>query len=89
MSNSHASAYGIIHDEQTKDTVGLIILFAALSTLSLKEPSILGDPDNFIPANNKVCARLVLKQLTDVYETTHLEEASRNHLQEYEIEMLS
>nr|URH16838.1 cytochrome b [Glyptotermes pubescens] len=34
-----------------KDTVGFIILFAMLSTLSLKEPYILGDPDNFIPAN--------------------------------------
>nr|URX53393.1 cytochrome b [Incisitermes cf. incisus] len=35
----------------TKDILGFIILFAALSTLSLKEPYILGDPDNFIPAN--------------------------------------
>jgi ubiquinol-cytochrome c reductase cytochrome b subunit len=35
----------------TKDIVGFIILFAALSTLSLKEPYILGDPDNFTPAN--------------------------------------
>nr|URX53458.1 cytochrome b [Incisitermes minor] len=34
-----------------KDIVGFIFLFAALSTLSLKEPYILGDPDNFIPAN--------------------------------------
>jgi ubiquinol-cytochrome c reductase cytochrome b subunit len=35
----------------TKDIVGFIILFAALTTLSLKEPYLLGDPDNFTPAN--------------------------------------
>nr|URX53640.1 cytochrome b [Bifiditermes sp. 2 AB-2022a] len=35
----------------TKDIVGLIILITILSTLSLKEPYILGDPDNFTPAN--------------------------------------
>nr|URX53692.1 cytochrome b [Bifiditermes nr. madagascariensis] len=35
----------------TKDIVGFIILITILSTLSLKEPYILGDPDNFIPAN--------------------------------------
>nr|URX52940.1 cytochrome b [Cryptotermes cynocephalus] len=35
----------------TKDIVGFLILFMALSTLSLKEPYLLGDPDNFIPAN--------------------------------------
>nr|URX54511.1 cytochrome b [Glyptotermes sp. 19 AB-2022a] len=35
----------------TKDIVGFVILLTALSTLSLKEPYILGDPDNFIPAN--------------------------------------
>nr|URX54498.1 cytochrome b [Glyptotermes sp. 18 AB-2022a] len=35
----------------TKDIVGFTIMLAALSTLSLKEPYILGDPDNFIPAN--------------------------------------
>nr|URX53096.1 cytochrome b [Cryptotermes austrinus] len=35
----------------TKDIVGFTILFMALSTLSLKEPYLLGDPDNFIPAN--------------------------------------
>nr|URX53978.1 cytochrome b [Marginitermes hubbardi] len=35
----------------TKDIVGFIILFVALSTLSLKEPYILSDPDNFTPAN--------------------------------------
>nr|ASY98273.1 cytochrome b [Orthodera ministralis] len=34
-----------------KDTLGFIILFMLLSILSLKEPYILGDPDNFIPAN--------------------------------------
>nr|URX54381.1 cytochrome b [Calcaritermes brevicollis] len=34
-----------------KDTVGFIILFAALAILSLSEPYLLGDPDNFIPAN--------------------------------------
>jgi ubiquinol-cytochrome c reductase cytochrome b subunit len=30
----------------TKDIVGFVILFAVLSTLSLKEPYILGDPGN-------------------------------------------
>nr|YP_010827597.1 cytochrome b [Cheddikulama straminea]WFD61193.1 cytochrome b [Cheddikulama straminea] len=34
-----------------KDILGFIILFMTLSLLSLKEPYILGDPDNFIPAN--------------------------------------
>nr|YP_009255722.1 cytochrome b [Humbertiella nada]AND97182.1 cytochrome b [Humbertiella nada] len=34
-----------------KDVVGFIILFTLLTILSLKEPYILGDPDNFIPAN--------------------------------------
>nr|UQJ75168.1 cytochrome b [Cryptotermes brevis]URX53109.1 cytochrome b [Cryptotermes brevis] len=34
-----------------KDVVGFIILLSILSTLSLKEPYILGDPDNFVPAN--------------------------------------
>nr|URX54004.1 cytochrome b [Epicalotermes sp. 2 AB-2022a] len=35
----------------TKDIVGFIILMMILSTLSLSEPYMLGDPDNFIPAN--------------------------------------
>nr|URX53083.1 cytochrome b [Kalotermitidae sp. 6 AB-2022a] len=35
----------------TKDIAGFIILFIILSTLSLKEPYMLGDPDNFTPAN--------------------------------------
>nr|URX52836.1 cytochrome b [Bifiditermes rogierae] len=35
----------------TKDIAGFIILIMALSMLSLKEPYILGDPDNFTPAN--------------------------------------
>nr|URX53148.1 cytochrome b [Cryptotermes primus] len=35
----------------TKDIVGFTILFMALATLSLKEPYLLSDPDNFIPAN--------------------------------------
>lgn len=35
----------------TKDTVGFIILLIILVTLSLKEPYLLGDPDNFTPAN--------------------------------------
>nr|URX53213.1 cytochrome b [Cryptotermes rotundiceps] len=35
----------------TKDIVGFVILFTALTTLSLKEPYLLGDPDNFTPAN--------------------------------------
>nr|YP_054494.1 cytochrome b [Periplaneta fuliginosa]BAD32640.1 cytochrome b [Periplaneta fuliginosa] len=34
-----------------KDVVGFIILIMLLTILSLKEPYILGDPDNFIPAN--------------------------------------
>nr|YP_009484285.1 cytochrome b [Paratoxodera polyacantha]AVQ55072.1 cytochrome b [Paratoxodera polyacantha] len=34
-----------------KDILGFIIMFMILSLLSLKEPYILGDPDNFIPAN--------------------------------------
>nr|ASY98598.1 cytochrome b [Ceratomantis saussurii] len=34
-----------------KDILGFMILFTFLSILSLKEPYILGDPDNFIPAN--------------------------------------
>nr|WRO45271.1 cytochrome b [Odontomantis sp.] len=34
-----------------KDILGFIVLFIMLSMLSLKEPYILGDPDNFIPAN--------------------------------------
>nr|AVE15561.1 cytochrome b [Odontomantis sp. JZ-2017] len=34
-----------------KDILGFIILFIMLSMLSLKEPYILGDPDNFTPAN--------------------------------------
>nr|YP_010460777.1 cytochrome b [Tenodera angustipennis]UUF67526.1 cytochrome b [Tenodera angustipennis] len=34
-----------------KDVLGFIILFMLLSILSLKEPYILGDPDNFTPAN--------------------------------------
>nr|WES82294.1 cytochrome b [Zootermopsis angusticollis] len=34
-----------------KDTVGFILLIMMLSMLSLKEPYLLGDPDNFIPAN--------------------------------------
>nr|ASY98221.1 cytochrome b [Pseudovates chlorophaea] len=34
-----------------KDILGFIILFMFLSMLSLKDPYILGDPDNFIPAN--------------------------------------
>nr|YP_010227850.1 cytochrome b [Cryptocercus pudacuoensis]UDD86636.1 cytochrome b [Cryptocercus pudacuoensis] len=34
-----------------KDTVGFMIMFMILAILSLKEPYILGDPDNFTPAN--------------------------------------
>nr|ASY98183.1 cytochrome b [Odontomantis sp. JZ-2017] len=34
-----------------KDILGFIFLFVMLSMLSLKEPYILGDPDNFTPAN--------------------------------------
>nr|YP_010947036.1 cytochrome b [Eupolyphaga hanae]WGO57832.1 cytochrome b [Eupolyphaga hanae] len=35
----------------TKDIVGFIIMMMLLSILLLKEPYILGDPDNFTPAN--------------------------------------
>jgi quinol-cytochrome oxidoreductase complex cytochrome b subunit len=35
----------------TKDIIGSVILFTVLPTLPLKEPYILGDPDNFTPAN--------------------------------------
>nr|YP_010620991.1 cytochrome b [Periplaneta ceylonica]WAX39374.1 cytochrome b [Periplaneta ceylonica] len=35
----------------TKDIVGFMIMIMLLTILSLKEPYILGDPDNFIPAN--------------------------------------
>jgi ubiquinol-cytochrome c reductase cytochrome b subunit len=34
-----------------KDILGFLIVLTILSTLSLKEPYILGDADNFIPAN--------------------------------------
>nr|UGN61782.1 cytochrome b [Cryptocercus sp. 2 ZQW-2021c] len=34
-----------------KDIVGFIIMFMILSIMSLKEPYILSDPDNFTPAN--------------------------------------
>nr|YP_010939063.1 cytochrome b [Cryptocercus punctulatus]WLF00975.1 cytochrome b [Cryptocercus punctulatus] len=34
-----------------KDIMGFMLMFTMLSTLSLKEPYILGDPDNFTPAN--------------------------------------
>nr|WGO57780.1 cytochrome b [Episymploce sp.] len=34
-----------------KDTFGFIVLIMLLTILTLKEPYILGDPDNFIPAN--------------------------------------
>nr|YP_010946516.1 cytochrome b [Episymploce cheni]WGO57234.1 cytochrome b [Episymploce cheni] len=34
-----------------KDTFGFIVLIMILTMLTLKEPYILGDPDNFIPAN--------------------------------------
>nr|UGN61756.1 cytochrome b [Cryptocercus maluogouensis] len=34
-----------------KDTVGFMMMFMILAILSLKEPYLLGDPDNFTPAN--------------------------------------
>jgi ubiquinol-cytochrome c reductase cytochrome b subunit len=34
-----------------KDTVGFMILVFLLGALSLTNPYLLGDPDNFIPAN--------------------------------------
>nr|UBN08816.1 cytochrome b [Neogeoscapheus dahmsi] len=34
-----------------KDTFGFIMLISLLTILTLKDPYILGDPDNFIPAN--------------------------------------
>ena len=35
----------------TKDTVGFVILLALLLALALFSPNLLGDPENFIPAN--------------------------------------
>nr|WHM51664.1 cytochrome b [Hodotermes mossambicus] len=35
----------------TKDIVGFIVMITMLTTLSLKSPYLLGDPDNFTPAN--------------------------------------
>lgn len=35
----------------TKDTVGFLILLIILATLALFAPNLLGDPENFIPAN--------------------------------------
>lgn len=35
----------------SKDTVGFIVLFASLILISLFTPNLLGDPENFIPAN--------------------------------------
>nr|YP_010946893.1 cytochrome b [Sorineuchora formosana]WGO57650.1 cytochrome b [Sorineuchora formosana] len=35
----------------TKDILGFLVMLMLLILLSLKEPYILGDPDNFIPAN--------------------------------------
>jgi len=35
----------------SKDTVGFVILFASLILISLFFPNLLGDPENFIPAN--------------------------------------
>nr|YP_007316791.1 cytochrome b [Heleophryne regis]AEC33148.1 cytochrome b [Heleophryne regis] len=34
-----------------KDALGMAILFSALATISTFSPNMLGDPDNFIPAN--------------------------------------
>nr|YP_007625223.1 cytochrome b [Pseudohynobius flavomaculatus]ACK38340.1 cytochrome b [Pseudohynobius flavomaculatus] len=34
-----------------KDTIGFLMLLAALTLLSLLSPNLLGDPDNFTPAN--------------------------------------
>jgi ubiquinol-cytochrome c reductase cytochrome b subunit len=35
----------------TKDTVGFILLLASLTLISFFAPDILGDPENYIPAN--------------------------------------
>ena len=35
----------------TKDTVGFVVILAALVRLSLFAPNLLGDPENFLPAN--------------------------------------
>jgi quinol-cytochrome oxidoreductase complex cytochrome b subunit len=35
----------------TKDIVGFIVIIMILTTLSLKSPYLLGDPDNFTPVN--------------------------------------
>jgi len=34
-----------------KDIVGFAVIIILLSVLTLKEPYLLGDPDNFTPAN--------------------------------------
>nr|YP_006303417.1 cytochrome b [Mugil curema]AEK53118.1 cytochrome b [Mugil curema] len=38
----------------TKDVVGFLVLLFALVSLALFAPNLLGDPDNFIPANSMV-----------------------------------
>lgn len=35
----------------TKDVVGFIVLLASLTFISLFAPNLLGDPENFVPAN--------------------------------------
>lgn len=34
-----------------KDLLGFLVLFSALTSFALFSPNLLGDPDNFIPAN--------------------------------------
>lgn len=48
-SNSDKIPFHIYYS--TKDTVGFLILFLTLTAISLFTPNILGDPENFIPAN--------------------------------------
>jgi ubiquinol-cytochrome c reductase cytochrome b subunit len=35
----------------TKDTVGFLVILVSLAAIALFAPNILGDPENFIPAN--------------------------------------
>jgi ubiquinol-cytochrome c reductase cytochrome b subunit len=35
----------------SKDIVGWVVIFGGLVILSLRDPWVLGDPENFIPAN--------------------------------------
>nr|AVW86208.1 cytochrome b [Pisione sp. YZ-2018] len=48
-SNSDKIPFHIYYS--TKDLVGFLVLFLSLSLISMFSPNLLGDPENFIPAN--------------------------------------